>query len=179
MQRSLETYLNAEPLPFWRASAFLRAVFVAAFAAQVVVAVAVGVLVSAMAPGTPRPNAFLGWVLVALAMMQIPTAVLVASRLGTASSRRAVLSRVILTAVVLASTAWFAVLAVATAQQGASVYLLFGLLASAYGLGFITVGRLARSAAALAPDSKDGEDDPTDEDDEDFADPGVTESHPS
>ena len=164
MRRSFESYLNTEPLPSWRAAAFLRAVFVAAFTSQVVVAVAVGVLVSALAPGTPRPNAILGWVLVAFAVMEIPLAVAVASRLGSAGSRRAVLSRVILAAVVLAGTAWFAVLAVATAQQGASVYLLIALVAGAYGLGFISVGRLARAAAGLPPDRKAEEGDRAEDD---------------
>lgn len=124
------------------------------FAAQVIFAMAVGVLVSALAPGTVRPNDFLGWVLVALALMQVPLAVGVAARLGSIGSRQAALSRALLAAVVLAGTAWFAALAIVTGQQGFSVYLLVALVAGAYGLGFITIGRLARAAATLPPDRK-------------------------
>ncbi len=121
------------------------------FLAQLLVAALVAVAVSALGPEPTGGSSWLGWVLVALAVMQVPWALALASRFGVVASRQAALSRVILSAVTLASSGWFAALALATGQSGASVYLLIALVAGAYGLGFIAVGRLARVAAASPP----------------------------
>ncbi|HZJ08065.1 MAG TPA: hypothetical protein VFD39_00045 [Trueperaceae bacterium] len=122
------------------------------FVAQLLVAALVAVVVASLAPGETRPNAFLGWVLVALALLQVPLALAVTSRLGPVSSSRAALSRTLLSAVTLASSAWFAALAVATGQQGWSVYLLVALVGGAYALGFLATGRLAAAAAKRPAD---------------------------
>lgn len=152
LRRALRGYLRADPLPPWRAASFLRAAYVAMFLAQLAVAALVAVAVASLAQGEIRPNAFLGWVLVALAVLQVPLALAVSSRLGAVSSRQAALSRTILSSVTLAGSGWFAALAVATGQRGWSVYLLVALVGGAYALGFVTVGRLAQAAAANPPE---------------------------
>jgi len=49
---------------------------------------------------------------------------------------------------VLSTPAWFLALALATGQRGLPLAALFGVLALAYGLGALLVGRLGRNAAA-------------------------------
>jgi len=146
-------------LPVWRAAAFLRAAYVAMFTAQLLVALLVALVVAALGPKPTGPNDWLGWVLVALALMQAPLSLAVASRAGAVASRQAALSNTLLSAVILAGSGWFAALALITGQRGVSVYLLVALVASAYALGFITVGRLARAAAASPPQRATRQDD--------------------
>jgi len=126
-------------------------VYALSFMAQVLVAALVAVLVRSLVGGVPRPSGMLAWVLVALAVMQLPLAVLTASRLGAIGSRQAALSRTLFSAIVLSTTAWFAALAMATGQRGLSVYLLLTLVIVSYGLGFLVVSRLAGHAARLPP----------------------------
>lgn len=125
--------------------------YVLTFMAQVLVAAVVAVLVRALAGGDPQPNDLMAWLLVALAVMQLPLAALTASRLGSIGSRQAALSRTLFTAIVLSSMAWFTALALATGQRGLSVYLLLMLVMLGYGLGFLVVSRLAGHAALLPP----------------------------
>jgi len=143
--------LRDDELPAWRSLATVRTVYALAFMAQVVVATVVAVAVRALAGGAPRPSDFLAWVLVALAVMQLPLAALSASRLGAIGSRQAALSRTLFTAITLSATAWFTALAVATGQRRLSVYLPLALVMMAYGLGFLVVSRLAGHAARLPP----------------------------
>ena len=134
----------------------MRLVYVAAFMAQVLVAVLVALAVRALAGGPPRPSDVLAWILVALAVMQLPFAALMASRLGTITSRQAALARTLFTAVTLAATAWSTALALATGQRGLSVYLLLSMVMLAYAAGFLAVGRLAHRAATLPPRASRG-----------------------
>ncbi|HLU82083.1 MAG TPA: hypothetical protein VKZ43_01665 [Trueperaceae bacterium] len=131
--------------------ATLRLVYVLAFMAQVLVAALVATFVRALAGGPPRPSDVLAWVLVALAVMQLPFAALMASRLGAVTSRQAALARTLFTAVILAATAWSTALALATGQRGLSVYVLLSTVMLAYALGFLAVSRLAGRAAELPP----------------------------
>jgi hypothetical protein len=126
-------------------------VYVLAFMAQVLVATLVAVIVRALAGGTPRPSEILAWVLVALAVMQLPTAALLSTRLGTIVNRQGALARTLFTAVVLAAPAWAAALALATGQRGLSVYVLLSLVMLAYALGFLAISTLASRASALPP----------------------------
>lgn len=131
----------------------LRLVYVSTFMAQVLVATLVAVLVRAAAGGTPRPSQILAWVLVALALMQLPIAAVLVSRQGAITSRQTALARTLFTAILLSATAWSTALALATGQRGLSVYVLLTLVMLAYALGFLSVGRLASRAAALPPQS--------------------------
>lgn len=119
--------------------------------AQTLVAVLVGVAVTALAPGTPRPSAVLSWTLVALAGAQLPIGLASLARLAAVSSRQAALSRAVFSGVTLSTTSWFAALAMATGQRGAPVFVLLATLLLAYGLGFIATGRLARAGASCPP----------------------------
>lgn len=143
--------MRDDPLTVSRSAATLRLVYALAFMAQVLVAALVGVTVRALAGGTPRPSEVLAWVLVTLALMQLPFAALTSARLGTIGNRQGALARTLLTAVVLASTAWSTALALATGQHGLSVYVLLGLMTLSYGLGFLSVSRLANRAAGIPP----------------------------
>jgi len=147
----LKRYLRDEPLPATRSAATLRLVYALTFMAQVLVAALVAAVVRWLAGGNPRPSDLLAWVLVALAIMQLPFAALASSRLGTIATRQAALARTLFTAVILASTAWAAALALATGQRGASVYVLLSLVLLSYALGFLAVSRLAGRAAGLPP----------------------------
>lgn len=137
-----------------RAAATLRLVYALTFMAQLVVAALVAVVVTALAGGSGKPSAFLAWVLVALALMQLPFAALIATRLGSVTTRQIALSRTLLTAIFLAATSWFAALALATGQRGLSVYVLFALVMLSYALGFLVVSRLAGRAAQLPAQSR-------------------------
>jgi hypothetical protein len=147
----LSRFLRDDPLPVSRSAATVRLVYALAFMAQVLVAAVVAVLVRALAGGSPRPSEVLAWVLVALAVMQLPFAALLSTRLGSIATRQAALARTLFTAIVLASTAWATALALATGQRGLSVYVLLSLVMLAYALGFLAVSRLASRAAALPP----------------------------
>src|SRR5690606_28464947 len=124
----LKRFLNDDPLPTSRSVATLRLVYVVAFMAQVLVAALVAIAVRALAGGPPRPSDVLAWVLVALAVMQLPFAALMASRLGTINSRQAALARALFAAIILAATAWSTALALATGQTGLSVYVLLSMV---------------------------------------------------
>ncbi|HET8985748.1 MAG TPA: hypothetical protein VFN03_08310 [Trueperaceae bacterium] len=139
-----------------RSAATLRLVYALAFMAQVLVATVVAVIVRALAGGTPRPSEILAWVLVALAVMQLPFAALLSTRLGFIANRQGALARTLFTAIVLASTAWATALALATGQRGLSVYVLLSLVMLAYALGFLVVSRLASRASALPPQAPPG-----------------------
>lgn len=106
---------------------------------------------SALAGGQGRPSPPLAWTLVAMGVLQLPLGMLSAARLMRVASRQAVVARVLFAGVTLATTSWFASLALATGQRGTPVHLLLGLLMVAYGLGFIVTGRLAETAAMLPP----------------------------
>ncbi|MFA5551954.1 MAG: hypothetical protein WDA03_10100 [Trueperaceae bacterium] len=146
-------YLTSHTLSAAVAAAFLRAAFVVAFMAQCVAAALVGVTVTLLAGGAPRnPSALLAWILVAIALAQTPVVVFVVARLGALRSgpgaRRAALSAALMTGVMLASSAWFLALALATGQAGTPLFVLLFLTLSGYALGFMLVGRLARAAAS-------------------------------
>ena len=124
-----------------------------AFLAQCVVAALVGVVVVLLAGGAPRsPSALLAWILVGIALAQLPVVVFVVTRLGALragkGARKAALSAALMTGVMLASSAWFLVLALATGQTGVPLFVLLFLTLSGYALGFLLVGRLGRTAAS-------------------------------
>lgn len=145
----LKRFLHDDPLPAWRAALTLRSVYALSFMGQVVVAVVVAAAVRLLAGGTPRPNDLLAWVLVVLALLQMPFAALVLTRLGGLANRQGALTRTLFSATLLASTAWFTALALATGQRGTAVYVLLVLVLFAYGIGFLATSRLAAKAAGL------------------------------
>ncbi len=133
---------------------------------QVAVAVVVGLAVVLLAGGVTRStNSLLAWVLVVLALAQLPVIMFSTQRLGTlqpgAGARRAALQGALVTGVLLASTAWFLSLALATGQNGAPLFLLLSLTLLAYGVGFILTGRLGRLAASEVFEEPDGGEDGT------------------
>lgn len=131
--------------------ATLRLVYALTFMAQVLVAALMAATVRALAGGAPRPSEILAWVLVALALLQLPFAALMSARLGTISSRQVALARTLFTAIILSATAWSTALALATGQRGLSVYVLLSLVMLSYALGFLAVTRLAGRGAELPP----------------------------
>lgn len=135
------------------AAAFLRSAYVMAFLAQCVVAALVGVVVVLLAGGAPRnPSSLLAWILVAMALAQMPVVVFVVARLGALGggpgARKAALSAALTTGILLASSAWFLALALATGQVGMPLFALLLVTLSCYALGFLLVGRLGRVAAS-------------------------------
>lgn len=134
------------------AAAFLRSAYVLAFLAQCVVAALVGVVVVLLAGGAPgNPSSLLAWILVAMALAQMPVVVFVVARLGAMGggpgARKAALSAALTTGILLASSAWFLSLALATGQVGLPLFTLLLVTLSCYALGFLLVGRLGRVAA--------------------------------
>lgn len=124
-----------------------------AFLAQCAVAALVGVVVVLLAGGGPsRPSALLAWILVGIALAQMPVVVFVVTRLGALrtgrGARQAALSAALMTGVMLASTAWFLALGLATGQTGVPLFVLLFLTLSGYAIGFLLVGRLGRVAAS-------------------------------
>lgn len=132
--------------------------------AQCVVAALVGAGVVLLAGGGPRnPSDLLAWILAGLGLAQMPVAIFVVARLAAlksgAGARRAALSAALMTGVMLASTAWFLSLALATGQRGAPVFVLLFLTLSGYAVGFLLVGRLGKVAASETmgdPEAEDG-----------------------
>src|SRR5690554_281414 len=155
-------YLKTPRLSAGAAAAFLRSAFVLAFLAQCVVAALVGVVVVLLAGGAPsNPSSLLAWTLAAFALAQLPVVALVVTRLsglpGGKGARRSALSAALMAGVLLASTAWFLSLALATGQTGIPLFLLLFLTLTGYGLGFLVVGRLGRVAASeLIGDPEEG-----------------------
>lgn len=120
--------------------------------AQGAVAALVALGVGLLAGGAPtEPSPILAWILVALAVGQLPLVLGITMRFGAmkggAGARRGALSTALLAGVMLASTAWFLALALATGQAGAPLFLLLFLTMLAYTVGFALMGRLARVAA--------------------------------
>lgn len=131
----------------------LRSAYALAFLAQCLVAALVGVVVVLLAGGvTGRPSPLLAWILVGIALAQLPVVVFVVTRLGALKAgrgvRRAALSAALMTGVMLASAAWFLALALATGQTGVPLFVLLFLTLSGYATGFLLVGRLGRVAAS-------------------------------
>lgn len=123
-----------------------------AFLAQCVAAALVGVVVVLLAGGVSgSPSPLLAWTLVALALAQLPVAAFMVTRLGALKSgdgaRRAALSTALMMGVMLASTAWFLSLALATGQAGMPLFALLGITMLSYAVGFLQIGRLGRVAA--------------------------------
>lgn len=106
---------------------------------------------SALAGGAGRPSSLLAWTLVALSFVQLPIGLAAVARLSSLATRQAVLARALFAGVALATTTWFIALALATGQGGTPVLVLFAVLLLSYALGFLITGRLARTAAQLAP----------------------------
>lgn len=124
-----------------------------AFLAQCVVAALVGVVVVLLAGGAPRnPSSLLAWTLVVFALAQLPVVAFAVTRMsglpGGSGARRSALSAALMAGVLLASSAWFLSLALATGQAGVPLFLLLLLTLTGYALGFLVVGRLGRVAAS-------------------------------
>ncbi len=129
----------------------LRLAYVAAFGAQAAFALVVGFGVRLATRLPPPSNSLMAWILVALAVMELPFGALVASLATRRPGRSAALSGALMLGVVLATPAWFAALAFATGHQGLPVMLLWLVLALAYGLGFLFASRLAGGAVQGEP----------------------------
>lgn len=129
----------------------LRGVFAAMFLGQMAVALLLGVSVRLLSDLHTRPSSFLGWVLVALAAVDLPLGALLSGIAGRGDDRRRALSAALLAAVILSTPAWFAALALATGQRGAPVLVLWGLLALYYAFGAAGAGRLAARAVRAPP----------------------------
>jgi hypothetical protein len=121
------------------------------FLGQMVVALLLAVIVRLLSELHTRPSLLLGWVLVALAALELPLGALLAGIAGRGDDRRRALSAALLAAVIFSTPAWFAALALATGQRGAPVLVLWGLLALYYALGAAGAGRLAARAVRAPP----------------------------
>lgn len=146
-------YLNSPELTSGAAAAMLRSAYALAFLAQCAAAALVGTAVVLLAGGAPsRPSPLLAWILVGIALAQLPVVVFVVARLGALKAgkgaRRAALSAALMTGLMLASAAWFLALALATGQVGLPLFVLLFLTVSGYATGFLLVGRLGRVAAS-------------------------------
>lgn len=131
-----------------RAAATLRAAYLVMFLTQAAVAGVIALLARWLSGFAARPNALLGWVLVVLALAELPFGAVLVALAQRRPGRQAALSGALLVAVVLSTPAWFLALALATGQRGLPLAALLGVLALAYGLGALLVGRLGRNAAA-------------------------------
>lgn len=149
----LGDFLLATDLDAGRAAGTLRLLYVVAFGAQVVVALVVGVTVRSLTRLNAPATSLLGWILVVLAVLQVALGIVVGGMAGRHPSRSGALSGTITLAVVLATPAWFAALAFATAQGSMPLLGLWACLAASYAVGLLLVTRLAVRGAAAAPES--------------------------
>lgn len=147
----LRTYLLAPTLERSHAALVLRGVFATMFVAQLVIALLLAGLLRLIDPIVTRPSPLLGWVLVALAALELPLGTALAGVAGRGNDRRRALSAALLGAVVLSTPAWFAALALATGQRGLPIWVLWGMLALYYAVGVAFVGRFASRAAQAPP----------------------------
>lgn len=147
----LEHYLRSPALSASRAAAVLRGLFAAMFLGQMLVALVLAVLVRLVTDVQARPSPLLGWVLVALAALELPVGLMLVTVAARGNDRRRALSAALVGAVVLSTPAWFAALALATAQGGPPVLVLWGILAAYYAAGVVGIGRLAGRAVRSPP----------------------------
>lgn len=128
----------------------MRLSFVMMFMAQVAVAflvVAVLLLLGGAAEGRPS---ILGPVLALLALLQCFLGVILPDSLSRSGSKGSALTATLLAAVLLATPAWFFMLALVTGQAALPLMLLLACLLFGYTLGFWLCGRLGRRAAVTA-----------------------------
>lgn len=117
----------------------------------------VAVAVRLLAGGVrPNPSPLLGWMLVVVALIQLPIMFLASQRVSVPATedepqghgaRRSALSASLLSGVLLATSAWFLALALAAGQSGPPAFVLLALVMLAYSGGVLAVGRLGGIAA--------------------------------
>lgn len=132
------------------ATSALRLTFVAMFLAQVAVAVLVVTLILLLGDSPSDGGSPLGPVLAVLAFLQCLLGVTLPDALARSGSKGSVLSATLLAAVLLATPAWFLMLALVTGQRPLPLTLLLLAALTAYGLGFVLCGRLGARVAVAA-----------------------------
>lgn len=126
------------------ATSALRFTFVAMYLAQVAVAVLVAIpilLLGGAQIGVSQGGSPLGAVLAVFAFLQSLLGVALPDALARSGSKGSVLSATLLAAVLLATPAWFLMLALVTGQRPLPLVLLLLAALTAYGLGFVLCGR--------------------------------------
>jgi hypothetical protein len=133
----------------------LRVVFAGMFLAQVGVAGLIAIIILLLGETRSSPASPLGAVLAALALVQCALGVVLPQMLARPDNKGSALSATLLAGVLLATPAWFLMLALITAQQGLPLLLLAASLFGGYGLGFVLTGRFARRLATAAPGAEE------------------------
>ncbi|HEX7005101.1 MAG TPA: hypothetical protein VF168_13025 [Trueperaceae bacterium] len=147
-QRAVARFLSEPEPSSGLVSSALRLTFVMMFMAQVAVALLVVALILLLGGTIAGGPTVLGPVLALLALAQCFLGVLLPDALSRTGSKGSVLSATLLSAVLLATPAWFLMLALLTGQAPLALLLLLAALLTGYALGFWLCGRLGRRAAA-------------------------------
>jgi hypothetical protein len=148
---SVRSFLAAPRPTRAQATVALRLLFVAMFLGQTLVALLLFAVLAAVAGVQSGGLPLLGWVLVGLGLLQLPFAFTVSMLAVRAGGKRAALYGTLLSAVLLATPAWYAAFALLIGQATAAMILL-ALLSIAYALGFVLTGRFARLAVTPPPE---------------------------
>jgi len=127
----------------------LRWAYAGSFLAQSVLALAVGLGLSAVLGARPRPNDVVALVLLGMAVVHVVLGVALGYALAGRPGRAAALAAAVATAVALSVPAWFAALMVVSSQRTPFLAGIVAVLALAYVAGFALTPRCAR--AALLP----------------------------
>jgi len=135
------------------AAALLRIVYLVVFGGQLLVAMLVGVLLAALAPGRGAANDIVAVVLLAMALFHLPLGWVLGRSAVRAGGRQGALSGVIAAAVLLSIPAWFGVLLLVSGQRPAYLLGVAAVVSVGYALGFLLTGLAAQVAAADAPPS--------------------------
>ena len=148
MLKPLRQFMLAKmPTPVQAVQA-LRAVFLAMFMAQVVLAGVLGIVL-ALLGDRQGSSPVLAQTFIFMSLVLLPATLFGSSQMAAAGGKQAALSATLLNAVILATPAWFLSFAFAVGVQ--SVYLLFlvAILLLYYALGLFSLTAFAR--AALRP----------------------------
>jgi hypothetical protein len=144
--RTLQTFLlNAHPTQAQAVNA-LRTLFFLAFAGQALLALVIwGVLLLSVTP-TPAPSALMAQVLLGLAVLELPTALLVAALLARSGKQPGALAAALVQGTLLATPCWLALFSWLIGAATPYTLILLGLSALYYALGLLFVGRYAQQA---------------------------------
>jgi hypothetical protein len=146
---TIERYVSGERITASEAGAALRLAFAGLFMAQTVAALVVALVVGLATDVSGGANSILGIVLVVLALVQGPAglAAALAPLPDPEEIRTAALHRVLLSAVLLSTPAWYLAFLFVTGGSGWPVYAVLASLVAYWILGVLLATRLGVRAA--------------------------------
>lgn len=141
------------PEPF-EAAALLRQVYLATFALQLLLALAIGGLVALLVPVRGAPNDVVALVLLAVAVAHLPLGWALARTAIRAGGRPSALSGVVAAAMLFSIPAWFGVLLVVSGQRPLALIAIAAVISVGYALGFLLTGLATQVATTPEPEGR-------------------------